>query len=96
MGWEPGTAVLWRSVKDGVVDVATPCRVVRDEDDLVALYLCPGTRGRRRKGHRGGSGRQILPDGGTRDYEDYVSVTQRSRGGLALTRFGKGQGFGGY
>lgn len=72
MGWEPGTSVLWRSVKDGVVDVASPSRVVLDEEDLVALYLCPGTRGRRRKGRRGGSGRQMLPDGWSSDYEDYV------------------------
>ncbi len=79
MGWEPGTVVLWRSVKDGVVDVATPYRVVRDEDGLVALYLCPGTRGRRRKGRRGGpSGRQMLPDGWTGEYEEYVWHTNRA------------------
>ncbi|HZS87417.1 MAG TPA: hypothetical protein VFE42_08010 [Chloroflexota bacterium] len=54
------------------MDVASPSRVVRDEEDLVALYLCPGTRGRRRKGRRGGSGRQMLPDGWSSDYEDYV------------------------
>jgi len=78
MGWEPGAVVLWRSVKDGVVDVAIPCRVVRDTPDLAALYLCPGTHGRRRKGHRGGSGRQLLPGGGTGAYEDYVWHTNRA------------------
>jgi len=78
MTWAPGTAVLWRSVKDGVVDVAQLCRVVRDEEDLVALYLCPGTQGRRRKGHRGGSGRQMVSEDGTGMYEDYVWHTHRA------------------
>ena len=79
MGWEPGTAILWRSVKDGVVHVATPYRVVQDTDDLIAVYLCPGTRGKRRSGHRGGpTGRLMLPDGWTGAYEDYVWHTNRA------------------
>lgn len=77
--WAPGSVAVWRSVKDGVVDVATPCRVVRDEADLVALYLCPGTRSRRRAGRRGGpSGRQLLPDGWNGDYEERVWHTHRA------------------
>src|SRR5438093_6944131 len=71
--WPPGAVVLWRSVTDGVVRTAQPVRVVRDEEDLVALYLCPGTRGRRRKGRRGGpTGRQMLPDGWSGEYEETV------------------------
>ncbi|TAK25266.1 MAG: DUF402 domain-containing protein [Chloroflexota bacterium] len=79
MRYDPGAAVVWRSVKDGVVDAANPCRVVRDDDALIALYVCPGTRCRRRKGRRGGpSGRQMLPDGWTGEYEDWAWHTHRA------------------
>lgn len=79
MGWEPGTAVLWRSVRNGVVHAANLSRVLRDGEDLIALYTCPGNRGRRRKGRRGGpSGRLIVPGGWTGEYEDSVWHTNRA------------------
>jgi hypothetical protein len=53
--------------------------VVRDDENLIALYLCPGTRQRRCKGRRGGpSGRQMLPDGWTGEYEISVWHTHRA------------------
>jgi hypothetical protein len=73
MAWLPGTPVLWRSVRDGVVDVVSACRVVRD-DDLVALYLCPGSIGRR----GGPTGRILLPDGWDGGYEETVWRTHRA------------------
>jgi hypothetical protein len=92
MPWEPGTTVLWRSARDGVVDVATPCRVVRDEADLVALYLCPGTLSRRRTGQRGGpGGRQMLPDGWAGEYETSAWHTHRA---LVLHRPGSAHSVG--
>lgn len=54
MAWDTGTVVLWRSVKEGVVRTVKPMRVVRDDEDLIALYICPGTPCMRRKGRRGG------------------------------------------
>lgn len=68
--WAPGTGVLWRSVENGVVKTVRPMRVVRDDDALVALYLCPGTRYRRRTGQRGGPrGRNLLPGGWSGEHE---------------------------
>ena len=69
--WDTGTVVLWRSVQDGLVTEAQPRRVVRDEHDLVALYLCPGTRWQKRKGRPGGPrGRQIMPGSWTEAFDD--------------------------
>lgn len=77
--WEAGKPILWRSVRNGVVQAAQPMRLVRDEDGLVALYICPLTRWRRRKGRRGcPSGRQMLPDGWTGEYEDVTWHTNRA------------------
>ena len=45
--WNIGAEVLWRSVKDGNVLFAQAMRVVRDDDDLVALYVSPGTQFKR-------------------------------------------------
>jgi hypothetical protein len=71
--WEPGAAIVWRSVKDGVARSGHAMRVVRDEPGLIALYLCPGSVGARRKGQRGGpGGRQMLPDGWSGEYEERV------------------------
>jgi hypothetical protein len=71
MSWEPGAAIVRRSVKDGVVRSGHAMRVVQDEPELIALYLCPGSVGMQRKGRRGGpGGRQMLPDGWTGEYEE--------------------------
>ena len=71
--WEPGAVIVRRSVKDGVVRSAQALWVVRDEPELIALYLCPGSVGARRKGQRGGpGGRQMLPGGWSGEYEDRV------------------------
>jgi uncharacterized protein len=94
MPWAPGTAILWRSVWGGVVDVAMPTRVVRDDDDLIALYLCPGTRYRRRTGRRGGpTGRMLLADEWTGAYEEVVWHTNRA---LFLRRPGAAHAVGAY
>jgi hypothetical protein len=69
---------VWRSVKDGIVKTARPMRVVRDDDELVALYLCPGTRYQRRTGVRGGPrGRSLLPGGWSGEYEEAEWHTNR-------------------
>lgn len=79
MGWEPGSVVLRRSVKDGLVYGVMPLRVVRDEDDLIALYICPGTHGKMRQGQRGGPrGRDMLPGGWTGEHENVTWHTNRA------------------
>ncbi|HLI51752.1 MAG TPA: DUF402 domain-containing protein [Thermomicrobiaceae bacterium] len=56
-----------------------PLRVVRDDDDLIALYICPGNRGKMRKGERGGPrGRDMLPGGWAGDHEDVTWHTNRA------------------
>jgi len=50
---------------NGRVGSVLPTRVVQDEDDLVALYLAPGTRCKRRTGERGGPrGPLLIEDSG--------------------------------
>ena len=71
--WEPGAVLVRRSVRDGVVRSGQAMWVVRDTEELIALYLCPGSVGARRKGQRGGpGGRMMLPGGWTGGYEDRV------------------------
>ena len=69
--WTPGSAVIVRTVlANGRVGTVLPTRVVRD-DDLVALYLAPGTPCKRRAGTRGGPrGRLLIEDYGT--HEDWT------------------------
>ena len=75
---QPGAAVAWRSVVDGVVGTAHPMRVVRDAPELIALYLSPGARSRRRAGQRGGPrGRQLLPGGWSGRYEERTWTAYR-------------------
>jgi hypothetical protein len=48
-----------------------PALVVRDNDALVALYVAPGTRCKRRSGRRGGpTGRLLVEDSG--EHEDWT------------------------
>ncbi|MBM4418511.1 MAG: DUF402 domain-containing protein [Chloroflexi bacterium] len=76
--WVAVAEVLFRGIVGGVVDSATPCRVVRDDSDCIALYLCPGTVFRARGGTCGGpSGRVLLPDGWDGSYERRVWHTHR-------------------
>lgn len=76
--WPRGAAMAFRSVPDGAVGTAYPVRVVRDEPELIALYLSPGARGRRRAGRRGGPrGRQLLPGGWSGAYEERVWTAHR-------------------
>lgn len=70
--FEPGEHVLLRSVRgNGRVGMVSPVTVVADEDELVALYLAPGTVCKRRAGRRGGPrGRQLVEDIGL--HEDMI------------------------
>jgi hypothetical protein len=52
--------VCWRSVRDAIVRTARPMVVVRDDADLIALYLPVGTVYARRTGVRGGPGGRLL------------------------------------
>lgn len=47
--WEPGSQVLWRylgngEIHRGQVQIARPVTVVRDDPELLAVWLAPGTR----------------------------------------------------
>jgi hypothetical protein len=42
--WTPGRQIVYREVWRGKVWTAKPVTVVQDAPDLVALFLCPGTR----------------------------------------------------
>ena len=44
MRWEAGTQIVYREVWRGRVWTAMPVTVVQDTPELIALYLCPGTR----------------------------------------------------
>lgn len=70
--WNAGDAVLFRSILDtGRIGAVVPMTVVGDEDELVALYLAPGTVCKRRAGRRGGPrGRQMVEDSGL--HEDWT------------------------
>jgi uncharacterized protein len=70
--WTPRSAVIVRTVHaNGRVGSVLPTRVVQDDDDLVALYLAPGTRCKRRTGERGGPrGRLLIEDSG--GHEDWT------------------------
>ncbi|OQR61783.1 hypothetical protein B6E66_22580 [Streptomyces maremycinicus] len=43
--WEPGSRILWRYRENGGVNVhiARPVTVVRDDEELLAVWLAPGT-----------------------------------------------------
>jgi hypothetical protein len=60
MRFSPGDPVCWRSVHDGIVRTARPMVAVRDDADLVALYLPTGTVYARRTGTRGGPGGRMM------------------------------------
>jgi hypothetical protein len=62
MSFAAGTAVCWRSVRDDIVRTARPMVVVRDDPELIALYLPIGTAYARRTGARGGPGGRLLID----------------------------------
>jgi len=72
MHWAPGCAITVRTVHpNGRVGTVLPTRVVQDDDELVALYLAPGTRCKRRTGKRGGPrGRLLIEDTGA--HEDWT------------------------
>jgi predicted RNA-binding protein associated with RNAse of E/G family len=42
--WSPGNQIVYREVWRGKVWTARPVTVVQDGPDLIALYLCSGTR----------------------------------------------------
>ncbi len=70
--WSSGdTALLRTVVENGRVGSVLPTTVVQDSDDLVALYLAPGTTCKRRAGKRGGPhGRVLVEDSG--GHEDWT------------------------
>ncbi len=70
--WSPGNTVLLRTVlENGRVGSVLSTTVVRDSDDLVALYLAPGTTCKRRAGKRGGpQGRVLVQNSG--GHEDWT------------------------
>ncbi|MDQ0583191.1 cytidylyl-2-hydroxypropylphosphonate hydrolase [Streptomyces rishiriensis] len=43
--WEPGSRILWRYRENGGVNfhIARPVTVVRDDEELLAVWLAPGT-----------------------------------------------------
>jgi hypothetical protein len=45
--WQPGDAVLWRTIIDSRVRWALPHLLAGDDDELTSLYLPPRTRSRR-------------------------------------------------
>lgn len=75
--WPPGDSIILRTVREnGRVGSVLPKTVVQDGDDLVALYLAPGTLCKRRAGKRGGPrGRQLIEDNGT--HEDWTWTENR-------------------
>lgn len=75
--WKPGDAIIVRSVRENArVGTVLPMTVVRDDDDLIALYLTPGTVCKRRVGKRGGpSGRVLIEDSG--QHEDWTWIGNR-------------------
>jgi hypothetical protein len=85
--WTHGDAVLLRTiVPPGRVGMAMPMTIVADEEDLIGLYVAPGTVNKRRSGTRGGPrGRQLIEDTGR--HEDWV---WRGDGRLMLHRPGAG------
>lgn len=81
-----GDVVCWRSIHGGDVYTARPMIVVRDDAELIGLYLPVGATFKRRSGQRGGGprGRQMLAwDGG---HEDRTWTTYRT---LILYRPGR-------
>ncbi|WP_327184883.1 cytidylyl-2-hydroxypropylphosphonate hydrolase [Streptomyces sp. NBC_01334] len=44
--WEPGSRILWRYRENGGVNfhIARPVTVVRDDEELLAVWLAPGTQ----------------------------------------------------
>jgi len=82
----PGDTVCWRSVKDGIVRTARPMTLVRDDPELIALFLPIGTVYVRRTGTRGGpNGRMLIEwDGG------YAERTWGDRRVLVLHQPGRG------
>jgi len=70
--WRSGDAILLRTVVENLrVGSVLPTTVVRDSDDLVALYLAPGTTFKRRMGKRGGPGGRVLVED-TGRHEDWT------------------------
>ncbi len=70
--WSSGDTILLRTVLErGHVGSVLPTNVVQDSDDLVALYLAPGTGCKRRASNRGGpQGRVLVEDSG--GHEDWT------------------------
>jgi len=70
--WSSGDAILLRTVlENGRAGSVLPTTVVQDSDDLLALYLAPGTTCKRRAGKRGGpQGRVLVEDSG--GHEDWT------------------------
>lgn len=66
-----GESIVWRSIDRDARHVQTvwPWTVVRDEPDLIVLYLPVGTIGKQRTGDRGGPRDRMMVrwDGGYRD-----------------------------
>ncbi|MGW0581239.1 DUF402 domain-containing protein, partial [Streptomyces sp. NPDC002920] len=44
--WEPGEQILWRYRENGGtgLHIARPVTVVRDDEELLAVWLAPGTQ----------------------------------------------------
>ncbi|MEA2594342.1 MAG: uncharacterized protein QOF01_811 [Thermomicrobiales bacterium] len=51
--WSPGEHLVLREVRRGWVWSAKPVTMVRDSDDLIALYLAPGTHWKRARSPNG-------------------------------------------
>lgn len=58
--WRAGDTVLMRDIDGDRVRHAVPCRAVRDESEVIVLYLAPGTRCMRPRGRRGGPRDRIV------------------------------------
>jgi uncharacterized protein len=84
--WTPGRAAMVRTVRpNGRVHSVLPVTVVQDDDDVLALYLAPGTVCKRRAGRRGGPRGRLLVEA-TGGHEDW---TWRDHRRLSLWRPGE-------
>ncbi len=76
MAWEPGDAIVLRSIRERRAGHVRALTIVEDRDDLLGLYLAPGHPCKRRAGARGGPrGRVLLADSG--QHEDWAWADNR-------------------
>lgn len=80
--WEPGSRILWRYRENGGggFHIARPVTVVRDDEDLLAVWLAPGTE----------CVKPVLADGTSLSAEPLASRYKKPRGVRQDRWFGTG------